>query len=764
MVKQLREFWQRLDKGFLVVLAIAFLAIWPFISRASLPEGTDAELHIFRLYELSRLVRAGELYPRWAPDFYHGYGYPIFNYYAPLTYYLGLLVELLPRLDAVAGIKAVFVMALVGGGVGIYGFVRDNWGRPAGYVATAVFLYTPYIQYIDPHVRGVAPETLSFGLFPLALWSLDRFRREQTGVRWLTAVFTTAAVILSHNLMGLLFFGLLASWIIWQYLSENRSNGRLWLVLLLALGLSAFFWLPVIAERNAVNLNTLLGRGDNYDFHTHFLSLSELLAFSRRIDWGATQSPFRFNLGVGQWVMATVSVVLLIWQRAHWRQKVWFFVVVAGGLIFMMLPVSAFVWETVPFLPFFQFPWRLLGATAVMLAIISGAGTALLLSLLAEKWQGWATAVLVLVPLLLGLPLSQPAPWPDFGPVNILRISEIERTGRWLGTTSTADYVPATVDIIPRRNEAVVAGFYEGRPLDRVNRVTLPPETEVIGEELRPLHYRYTISAPKKFPLRLFLFDFPGWHVFLDGQPAQTELGRPEGFIVVKVPAGTHTVDVIFLDTPARMVAEAISFVSLLVTFGLARLWWKRPSWAQTATTFTSLDWYVLLSVIGLIALYLFWLEPSGSLHDNSTGQVVEPAAHSLYADFGQQIALLGFDISSLQATPGEKLSLTLYWKALKPLDINFQVFVHVLAQDGRLVAQSDKLNPGEFPTRRWPLDKYVPDQHIIELPAELPPGTYTVATGLWVQSEGWRLPLVNENGDQIGDNVSLFTLTVNRR
>jgi hypothetical protein len=52
-------------------------------------------------------------------------------------------------------------------------------------------------------------------------------------------------------------------------------------------------------------------------------------------------------------------------------------------------------------------------------------------------------------------------------------------------------------------------------------------------------------------------------------------------------------------------------------------------------------------------------------------------------------------------------------------------------------------------------------DPHRLELPADLPPGRYTVSAGLWVQSEGWRLPLFDEDGDQIGDNVPLFTLTV---
>jgi hypothetical protein len=84
-----------------------------------------------------------------------------------------------------------------------------------------------------------------------------------------------------------------------------------------------------------------------------------------------------------------------------------------------------------------------------------------------------------------------------------------------------------------------------------------------------------------------------------------------------------------------------------------------------------------------------------------------------------------------------------------------------VLGPDGRLVAQSDRLNPGDFPTRRWSTEEYVVDAHRLTLPADLPPGEYMVSAGLWVQGEGWRLPLFDEGGNQIGDNVPLFTLTV---
>ncbi len=773
---RLKERLARFDKGFLVALAISLLALWPFLSIPSLPEGTDAELHIFRLHELSLLVRGGELYGRWAPDFYHGYGYPIFNYYAPLTYYLGLFVEALPRLDAVDGVKAVFVLGMLLGTVGMYGFVRDNWGRRAGYVATAVFLYAPYIQYIDPHARGVLPESFSFGVFPMALWSLDRLRRGggHAGGRWtwVTAVFFTAAVILSHNLMGLLFFGLLFAWAVWQAISgeaakrrsdkitpqlRNSATPRLFAALLLGLGLAAFFWLPVFLERDAVNLNTLLGAGDNYDFRTHFLSWRELLSFSKRLDWGATQPDFVFNLGVPQWILGGLGLVMLALRRVKQAAHLTFFAVAAAVLLFLMFPASTFIWETLPFLPFFQFPWRLLGATAVMLAILAGAAVPAV-----GKLRPFTFSLFILLPILFALPLTQPAPWPDFGPVFTGRMSEIEHKGRWLGTTSTADYVPATVDMLPRRNGNVVAPLYEDKPPDWVNWIAMPEGTAVTTETITPLHVRYTVDAPKKFRLRLFLFDFPGWEVQIDGEPAETELARPEGFIVIPVPKGHHEVEVEFKDTPPRRLAWVITAVSLAVTLLLG--WRMKPNASRFtfhASRFTAHDRITLGVVLGITAVTLFILQPLGWLHYDSADFVAEAAETAVFVNFGDQIALIGHDISTKQASPGDVVNVTVYWQAERPLDINYQVFVHLLRADGLLAAQSDKINPGEFPTRQWPPDKYIRDEHYLQLPLDLPPGDYVIATGLWVQSEGWRLPVLDENGQQIGDNYVLSSLTV---
>lgn len=785
MINRLRRGF---DPGYLVVLLICLLAVWPLISRASLPEGTDAELHIFRLHELSYLVRGGEFYPRWAPNFYHGYGYPIFNYYAPLAYYLALPLELLPSVDAVLAIKAVLVMGMLLGGIGIYGFTRDNWGRGGGYVAAALLAYSPYLQYIDPHVRGVVPEMLSFGLFPLALWALDRLRRRPTAGSWLASIFLVAAVILSHNLMGLFLFGLLTAWVIWQAIltysarrktreSESTHSswtiiGRLMTALALGLGLAAFFWLPVFLERNAVTLNTLIGAGDNYDFRTHFLPLIELLGPSISPDWGATQSPFRFNLGVVQWIGGVLGLVMLALGRVKHRSQLLFFALAAGATILLMTSASQSIWEAIPFLPYFQFPWRLLGAAAALLAVLAAGGVEALAGSLdqadarvAPSRSPWVYGMVVGATILLALPLSQPAPWEPFGEVNTLRMSSIENSGRWLGTTSTADYVPATVITLPQRRDSVVGPIAQGLPPDRINREAMPEGTVVTTETIRPLLTRYHVDAPKDFRLRLYQFDFPGWRVTLDGEPAVTELAEPEGFIVVHVPQGEHVVEIEFTTTLPRMLGWVIAGISLALT--LLGAWFISRD-HQSTTQDDGHAWQAqlrsdlpVIAIAGGLAAVVLLLQPLGLFHKQSEEHNLDLDARELYANFGDQIALLGYTEIGETAVPGSKVEFTVYWKALRELEISYQSFVHVLDANGNLVAQSDKLNPGEFPTNRWPLDKYVPDTHRIVLPHDLPKGEYTVVTGLWVMGEGWRLPVFDENGETIGDNVELFRFRV---
>ena len=788
-MEKLRRLGRNWDWGYLVVLVLALLAMWPFLSRGDLPGETDAELHIFRLAELSRLIRGGEFYPRWAPNFYYGYGYPIFNYYAPLTYYLGLIVDFMPVLDPVDGVKAVFELGLLAAALGMYGLARDHWGREAGWVAAASYLFAPYVMYTDPHARGVLAESFSFGLFPLALWAFSRLNRHLHDGRPVAAVglastLLLAAIMLTHNLMAMVFIPLLALWLLLLAVTEwhkqrtaPRSTWAHYLLPFLSfslgIGLAAFFWLPVFLEQDAINITTVLGVDDNFDFRTHFLSLGQLLGPSPWLDWRESGAVFAFNLGIPQWLLGGLGVGVIVWRGRKNGVLEWFFLLGSVGLLFLMLPMSEWVWLRIPILPYLQFPWRLLGPAAAFLAILAALATHHLLPRLqTQPLSRFLTPAVLVIIVLFALPLTQMPPWPEeFGETTSRQVMQIELTGRWVGTTSTSDFVPATVDQIPTLQEQLVINLMNQEPVDRVNRITLPAGATVDTEILRPLHFRYLIHSPELFRFRLFLFAFPGWELTLDGQPATIDLGRPEGFITTEVPAGDHVVDVKFGTTRPRTwgwLLTGLSLIGVVAMFILSRRLIKRSSPTVTDQSFLATPGWAngRLTLVSLLVLWLGFvtvIEPMGWLHEESPLGTARLAEVPLATNFGGQISLLGYGLVPSTPAAGDTLELTLFWQAQQPLQIKYQVFVHLLRADGTLVAgvQSDKLNPGDYPTNRWGVTRYVRDRHEITLPTDLPPGEYWLSAGLWVAKEGWRLPVWDENGQQLTDHTVLQPIII---
>ncbi len=125
---------RRFDLNLITIFIVVVIAALPFLTRPGLPRHTDLELHVLRAAEYGEILRDGVLYPRWAPDFYYGYGYPIFNYYAPLTYALAGGLDLFPGIDTVAAVKLVILAAYALGAYGTYFLARRHFGSAAGVI------------------------------------------------------------------------------------------------------------------------------------------------------------------------------------------------------------------------------------------------------------------------------------------------------------------------------------------------------------------------------------------------------------------------------------------------------------------------------------------------------------------------------------------------------------------------------------------------------------------------------------------------------
>ncbi len=119
---------------------------------------------------------------------------------------------------------------------------------------------------------------------------------------------------------------------------------------------------------------------------------------------------------------------------------------------------------------------------------------------------------------------------------------------------------------------------------------------------------------------------------------------------------------------------------------------------------------------------------------------------------FGEQMTLKGANIPAGSLTAGETISLTLYWQVVQKPDHLISAFVHVLDDNGQLVAQSDQW-PGGLPAHLWAARQVIADVHMLTLPADAPPGPYQLAIGLYYPANGLRVPAFDANGRAYPNN-----------
>ena len=245
-----------------VVPILSFVAIQPIIT-GTLPWRGDGLLHLYRLAELERALQAGVLLPRWSPDLGYGFGFPLFNYYAPLSYYVALLPRLLgfslPVAMAISYILSLWVL-----GWGVWFWTRDVWQSwLATVTAVLAILYAPYILYNTYH-RAALAELWGLAFLAMTLWAIHKLVGDRglgIGDRGKSVVFVAvfyALLILSHNITAMIGTPLILGYALFLTINNQQETAnnqrtsthhvsRITLLsfvicsLLLGLGLSAFF-------------------------------------------------------------------------------------------------------------------------------------------------------------------------------------------------------------------------------------------------------------------------------------------------------------------------------------------------------------------------------------------------------------------------------------------------------------------------------------------------------------------------------------------
>ncbi len=119
----------------------------------------------------------------------------------------------------------------------------------------------------------------------------------------------------------------------------------------------------------------------------------------------------------------------------------------------------------------------------------------------------------------------------------------------------------------------------------------------------------------------------------------------------------------------------------------------------------------------------------------------VPPLQIERHAQFAEPIELLGANLSRGPYQPGGQLDVDLVWRASDRPANDYTVFLQLLDANGSLAGQGDSDPVGGLRyTSSWRPGEVIVDQHTIALKPDLPPGAYTLYTGLYQRDTGDRV------------------------
>jgi uncharacterized membrane protein len=345
-----------------------------------LPLTHDAVTHLWRIARLQDSIDSFVLFPRWLPEMLLRFGYPVLNYYASASYYLVELLTL-TGLDLHRAFIAAHWLLMWLAAVGMYVLARETYGRQhrwAAYVAAIAYAYGPYL-IINIYMRSAIAEIGAQALLPWLFWGFQRIWRAENPKHYVVfTLLALGALAFTHTISLLIVPPLLAAYNIVQALasSERRSRSLYALAAIVgAMGITCFFWVPLMVERGFV-AETGFTIAKELMLPIAFLTLPQLVNphffFAYAYDAPLT-------LGLIQTIGAIAGLLALIWlMRSSVVKHItvrseWLFWVGMGIVcVVLMLKVSEPLWFSNDVLAIIQFPWRLLAALQLPIALLTG--------------------------------------------------------------------------------------------------------------------------------------------------------------------------------------------------------------------------------------------------------------------------------------------------------------------------------------------------------------------------------------------------------
>ncbi len=584
----------------IVIPLAALLALSPLLLFGT-SCGHDIGFHMQSWVDAAAQLRHGTLYPRWAFTPAWQAGEPRFVFYPPLSWMFGALLTLLLPMPATPNLF-IFV-AVVAAGFSMHTVARRFASADAALVAACTYLANPYM-FFNAFERSAYAELLASAWIPLLFLALFEgpvpivLPALGVALAWLTNV--------PSGIMATYAFSLLAGarlFFDWQRQRKHslpfasgagseqqarQPNLRSTAVALaaalgLGLALPAFYLLPAAVERRYVQSSMVMI--ENLRYQDNFLF--------ERTSWEPHNVvTHTVSLLAVVMLLATAGLLVCLFLGQNRRdadpgirRSRLALTVLFGFILFLLLPVSGWLWHLAPELPFLQFPWRLLTILAAVLSL------ALALSL--RRWQTrpWlaAAAALLYVGAAAGITshlYRQACEIPHMAQYTV----DVFRAGH--GVPATDEYTPGDADNDVLRTDSPGFWLASGADPNAAALGTVPNPNGADPNFDGPIPYQDTraehapthldLTLPRPETLVLNLRDFPAWRVTRNGGPAPTHLHRDDGLLAIPLPAGPSQIDITWRRGAEVYAGDALSLAALAALGWLGK---RSPKQARVEST-----------------------------------------------------------------------------------------------------------------------------------------------------------------------------------
>lgn len=547
---------------FLILLVI--IAAGPIIFGKSVPSHADWHIHMERAYNFKRCFWHGQLLPRWQDGQAGGYGLPVFNFYAPLVYYIYIVIDLIFK-NAVLAFKWVNIFPIILTAICGYLYLRRHGSNISTTLAMAFVLFSPAIHmYIyNDNWPGSA---LAIPFLFLIFYGIDIFDKNKnfdlksfliTSMSYTCLAITHIATAFCFTLLSVPYFFLSLS-----VYRTKRFVKNFVFSLFVGGAMSAFYLVPASLEKKFVHADEVLKQGPLWDYSKNFL----FTFLDRDKDEGYAWAIFdhRYyevsNAIYGLAVLLCIAVLVLYMNKVKeyfqepFRVKI--AIIMFSIAFLMMTPVSLFVWLMIKPLQTIQFPWRFTSFITPMGALVMVYAFDLVSKLAKEKintsgYKFLSFALVVLFAMLAYLDFVNMFRWPWVSEQQLLKSAV---NVLW----SNEEYRPS---IVPDPNWKQFDPKRDFSP----TILSSHEKSDVKLKEWLSHKRIFEVFSPVPHQVKLRTFYFPGWNLYVDGNQVEIKIDYRIGSMVIDVPAGRHEVEARFEPTSIRKISVYVSFLAFLV-------------------------------------------------------------------------------------------------------------------------------------------------------------------------------------------------------